>query len=52
MRVGFIRRFGQGVLPNADMVLQAGDLLYLLSPSTRLEEIERILSCEPVKEEN
>lgn len=46
-RLGFLRRFGNGVLPGAGALFQAGDVLYFLIPSDRLDTTGRILARPP-----
>lgn len=45
----FVLRFGRGLVPDADTVLQDGDLLYAAVESHRLDEIESALGNPPVK---
>lgn len=47
--VPFILRFGVGMVPSDDTVLQEGDLLYLAIENERTDEIEQILAEPPVK---
>lgn len=42
-RIAFVTRFGAGVLPTPETVLQEGDLVYLLAPETHLREAAEIL---------
>jgi trk system potassium uptake protein TrkA len=46
-RLGFLRRFGNGILPEPDALLQAGDVLYCLIPTDRLDRTGRILARAP-----
>jgi trk system potassium uptake protein TrkA len=46
-RLGFLRRFGAGVLPEPEGLYQAGDLLYFLAPTDRVDALGRILAREP-----
>jgi trk system potassium uptake protein TrkA len=46
-RLGFLRRFGNGVLPESGALLQAGDVLYLLVPTARLDATGRVLARPP-----
>lgn len=39
VRVSAVRRLGKGVLPTSDLVVQDGDLLYLMVPRDRVDEI-------------
>ncbi|MGJ6979052.1 potassium channel family protein [Aestuariimicrobium soli] len=45
----FVMRFGKGIVPNAETVLQDGDLLYVAVDSERLDEVESALANPPVK---
>ncbi|MDR1428010.1 MAG: TrkA family potassium uptake protein [Bifidobacteriaceae bacterium] len=46
-RLGFIRRFGNGILPGAGTLFQAGDVLYFLVPTDRLDATGRVLARAP-----
>jgi trk system potassium uptake protein TrkA len=48
-RVALISRFGKGMLPNRETVLQEGDLLHALFESTRREQVERTFATAPGK---
>jgi trk system potassium uptake protein TrkA len=50
-RVAFISRFGDAVLPTADTVYQAGDLIYLMAPTDSMLAAERVLARPPTPEE-
>jgi trk system potassium uptake protein TrkA len=39
VRVAAVRRLGRSVLPTSDLVVQDGDLLYLMVPRDRVEEL-------------
>ena len=47
--VPFIVRFGSGIVPTDDTVLQEGDLLYAAIELDRTDEIEQILAEPPVR---
>jgi trk system potassium uptake protein TrkA len=49
-RVAFLSRFGQAILPTAQTVYQAGDLVYLLLPTDHMLEAERVLARPPEEE--
>lgn len=44
----FVLRFGKGIVPNSQTILQDGDLLYAAVPNKRIDEIETALSQPPV----
>jgi trk system potassium uptake protein TrkA len=46
-RLAFLRRFGSGILPAPEALLQAGDILYLLVPTPALDQTGRILARAP-----
>jgi trk system potassium uptake protein len=46
-RVAFLTRFGDGVLPTADTVLQENDLVHVLALAAELSKVERILTRVP-----
>jgi trk system potassium uptake protein TrkA len=39
VRVAAVRRLGVSILPTNDLVVQDGDLLYLMVPRDRVEEL-------------
>lgn len=43
-RVGFVTRMGSGLLPHADMVLQDGDLVHVLTETDETDRVKHILS--------
>jgi trk system potassium uptake protein len=51
VRVAFVTRLGEGMLPGADTVLQEGDLLHVLAEEGRLAEVEKVLEQPPPREE-
>jgi len=51
-RVGFLTRFGDGVLPAATTVLQETDLLHVLARAAELPRVERVLTQPPPVEED
>ncbi|MGW9403603.1 potassium channel family protein [Arthrobacter sp. NPDC055585] len=50
VRIAYITRFGEGVLPRADTSYQEGDVLHAMMHVERTAEISRVLSAPPVKE--
>lgn len=46
-RVAYITRFGEGMLPNRQTVLQEGDLVHLAALRDDLAEVEKILDAAP-----
>ncbi len=50
-RVALLTRLGEGMLPGDDTLLQEGDLLHLCLAGNRLDQVDRILSVEPQREE-
>jgi trk system potassium uptake protein TrkA len=49
-RVSVITRFGEGLVPEDETVLQEGDLLHLASRSTDVERVVRLLAADPEEE--
>ncbi len=47
LRVAFITRFGEGVLPGPDTVLQEGDLVHILVPDKSLDAATERLGAPP-----
>ncbi|GAA5188469.1 TrkA family potassium uptake protein [Arthrobacter gyeryongensis] len=50
IRVAFLTRFGEGVLPQAGTAYQEGDTVHAMLNLDRSAEVARILSSAPVKE--
>lgn len=50
-RVGFLTRWGSGVIPGPDAVVQEHDVLHLLCGPDRANPIQRLLAVPPVTEE-
>ena len=50
VRVAFISRLGQGMLPRPDTVFQDGDLLHVAALREELGSVERILDSAPARE--
>jgi len=50
-RAAFLTRRGSGLLPDADTVLQDGDLLHVLAVTDAVEQVQRVLSAPPREEE-
>jgi trk system potassium uptake protein TrkA len=46
-RVALITRLGEGMLPDADTVLQEGDLVHVLARADQLDEVSRTLAGQP-----
>ncbi|MHA7284126.1 potassium channel family protein [Arthrobacter sp. TMS2-4] len=51
VRVAYLTRFGEGILPAQDTSYQQGDILHAMMKTTATDEIGRILATAP-KEEN
>jgi trk system potassium uptake protein len=49
-RVAFLTRFGDGLLPTAETVLQEHDIVHVLALATELPKVERTLTHLPVEE--
>ena len=47
LRVAFLTRFGEGVLPGADTVLQEGDLVHIIVPEKLLDVATARLAAPP-----
>ena len=47
MRVAFLTRLGEGMLPHAETVLQEGDLLHVTLPAERMDEVAAVLAAAP-----
>ena len=50
-RVAFVTRLGQGLLPQADTVLQTGDLVHMLTDATSLSAVAEILGA-PMRQQD
>jgi trk system potassium uptake protein TrkA len=50
IRVAFLTRFGEGVLPQAGTAYQEGDTVHAMLNLDRSAEVARILSSAPAKE--
>lgn len=46
-RVAFLTRYGEGVLPTADTVIQDGDLVHVLVNTDRIPYVAQVLSKDP-----
>lgn len=46
-RVGYITRFGRGILPTPDLVYQDNDIVHMLLPTERIGEIEDLAANPP-----
>ncbi|MEG9247800.1 TrkA family potassium uptake protein [Arthrobacter sp. Soc17.1.1.1] len=51
VRIAYLTRFGEGILPTAETSYQQGDILHAMMKTTATDEITRILAAAP-KEEN
>ena len=49
-RVAFLTRLGEGMVPDADTVLQDGDLMHVCAPATELDRLERVSAARPPHE--
>jgi trk system potassium uptake protein TrkA len=47
VRIAYITRFGEGLLPEADTSYQQGDVLHAMMRTREIDEISRILSSPP-----
>ncbi|MEV8182434.1 TrkA family potassium uptake protein [Specibacter sp. NPDC078692] len=50
VRVAYLTRFGEGILPRADTSYQQGDTVHAMVASARSADVTRILAAAPVKE--
>ncbi len=50
-RVAFLTRFGDGLLPTADTLLQDGDLLHVMLRESERVQVEKLLGSSPAKED-
>lgn len=48
-RIPFLTRFGQGLVPTDETLLQDGDILYVALPNDDVPRVEQILSEPPAK---
>lgn len=46
-RVAFITRFGEGMIPNVNTVLQEGDLVHIMVHESDLAAVEAALAQSP-----
>ncbi|MGN8245396.1 potassium channel family protein [Cellulomonas soli] len=46
-RVAYVTRYGDGVLPSADTVLQENDTVHVLMRATEADKVERVLTQAP-----
>ncbi len=49
-RVAFLTRLGEGMVPDADTVLQDGDLMHVCAPAAELDRLERVFAARPPHE--
>jgi trk system potassium uptake protein TrkA len=47
VRLAFVTRDGDGMIPTASMVLQEGDLVHVVTAATDLERVEQVLGAGP-----
>lgn len=47
VRIAYVTRFGQGILPTAKMRYQQGDILHAMMPLAKETEIDRVISNAP-----
>ncbi len=52
VRVAYLTRLGEGIIPSADTVYQEGDLVHLTMRHDDASRVESVLSQAPVKEEH
>ncbi len=50
-RVGYLTRFGKGLVPTASTVIQENDLIFIIAPSDELSRLQRRFTAEPEKED-
>ncbi|MCC3271816.1 TrkA family potassium uptake protein [Arthrobacter zhangbolii] len=50
VRIAYVTRFGEGILPRPDSSYQQGDVLHAMMSVDRTAEISKILSKEPIRE--
>jgi trk system potassium uptake protein len=49
-RVGFLTRLGEGYIPNPDDLLQEHDVVHMLVPTSRINDVQRVLAIRPPAE--
>ena len=52
MRVAFLTRLGEGMVPHRDSVVQEGDLVHVTVEQARMDEVERVLELGPTAGEH
>ena len=50
VRIAYITRFGEGILPTPETSYQQGDILHAMMKTTATDEIGRILAAAPKEE--
>ena len=50
-RIAFLTRFGEGVLPGADTVLQDGDLVHVVLREKDREKVDAVFAAGPERED-
>lgn len=51
-RVAYLTRFGQGYVPFDDELLQEGDIVHVIAPTSALQAVQRALAVAPVTRED
>ena len=52
VRVAYLTRLGDGIVPTGDTVFQEGDLVHMMLRHDDSARVESVLSLAPVKEEH
>ena len=52
MRIAYITRFGEGMLPRPDTAYQQGDTVHIMMRTDDINEVSRILSRSPRTDED
>jgi trk system potassium uptake protein len=52
VRVAYLTRLGEGIVPNSETVFQEGDLVHMMLRHDESSRVESVLSQAPVKEEH
>ena len=51
VRVAYVTRLGEGIVPGPSTAYQDGDLVHLVVATDRVEQVERILDAPPARQE-
>ena len=51
VRVAYVTRLGEGIVPGPSTAYQDGDLVHLVIATDRVEQVERILDAPPARQE-